>query len=80
MFESVFDNGKDWQAIELRMLRNRVANLLDMLEVYEPEEAQAVAFLMDKEQLEMTLASLESKKVTMMGVRDGKALWTKETV
>lgn len=78
MYESIFDNGRDWQAIELRMLRNRIANLFQLLNLYTDEEAQAAAFLMDKEQLEATLADLENKKITMMGIANGKALWAEE--
>jgi hypothetical protein len=79
MFESVFDGG-DWEAIELRLLRNRVANLFELMDMYDRETGEALAFLMDRDALQATVREVERKKITMMGVRDGVGIWAEESI
>lgn len=79
MFESIVEDPLNWQAIELRLLRNRVANLYE-LNGEDRETAETMAFLLDVDGLNAAVAHLSNKRIIMMGVQDGKAMWTEENV
>jgi len=68
-----------WHVIELRLLRNRVANLYE-LNGEDRETAETLAFLLDFDGLNAAVAHLSNKRIIMMGVQDGKAMWTEENV
>lgn len=79
MFESIVEDPTNWRAIELRMLRNRVANLYELTGM-DRETSETMAFLLDFDGLNAAIQHLSNKRMIMMGVQDGKAMWSEETL
>ena len=79
MFESIVEEATNWRSIEMRMLRNRVANLYELTGL-DRETSETMAFLLDLDGLNEAVKHLSNKRMVMMGVQDGKAMWTEENL
>lgn len=63
----------------MKMLRNRVANLYELTGI-DRETSETMAFLLDLDGLNEAVKHLSNKRMSIIGVQDGKPLWTEEIV